>query len=76
MKIRISSPKRRPFSLHLPLSFASVILSKNSKKQVTPQQKAAAKLFLRQLKNYVKQHGHFTLLQVYSADGSTVEIVV
>ena len=76
MKIRISSPNRIPFSLHLPLSFASVILSNNSKKQVTPQQKAAAKLFLRQLKNYVKQHGHFTLLQVYSADGSTVEIVV
>lgn len=76
MKIRISSPEGRPFSLHLPLSFASVILSNNSKKQVTPQQKAAAKLFLRQLKNYVKQHGHFTLLQVYSADGSTVEIVV
>lgn len=76
MKIRISSPEGRPFSLHLPLSFASVILRNNSKKQVTPQQKAAAKLFLRQLKNYVKQHGHFTLLQVYSADGSTVEIVV
>ena len=80
MWIKIRTPEGPNLSIPIPLSLARSRLLLSIAAKFSSEETVKYLPYMRSmagdLKDYVRKHGHFTLVDIESSDGSTVKITV